>query len=521
MRRLLLTALCAVGCVHSQPPAPPPASVPVVAGPRAMIESLPPIGPRLRIIATNDFHGGLEPRPDARGAMRGGAAALAGAIRAAEVGCALPECATILLDAGDQFQGTAASNLAFGGPVIEMFNYLGLSAAALGNHEFDWSQDTLFANMKRATYPILGANVRDPENRDVLWIPNDTILRRGPITVGIIGIATIETPNASLPVNVAGLRFVNPVPIIDSIAPALRARGAQVVIVIAHAGANCNASSCAGEIVDLANNIGVKVDAIISGHTHTLVNTIVRGMPIVQARSRGQAIDVVDLAVGPPVTTLRHEVRDVYTDSVLPNPDVADIVRRATERVAPIVNRPITTIAETMPKEGRQFALGNLIADAMRVVGRGNVSIMNNGGIRQALLAGPATYGTLFEIEPFGNTLVRQRIRGSDLRAYFARFVTNGLPDVHISGARVVFHTTSTPGIDSITIGGRPLSDAATYILVQTNFGAAGGDNLGLGSAAISTEDVGIVDLDALIAYLKSLPEPVRAPTEQRFVLKP
>src|SRR5438046_3038894 len=143
MRRLLLVAVCGVGCAHPQPPPAASGPAPVVSGPRAIIEPAAPVVPRLRIIATNDFHGALEPRPDATGAMRGGAAYVAAAIQAAEAGCRLPECATILLDAGDQFQGTPASNFALGRPVAEMFNYLGLSAAALGNHEFDWSQDSL------------------------------------------------------------------------------------------------------------------------------------------------------------------------------------------------------------------------------------------------------------------------------------------------------------------------------------------------------------------------------------------
>lgn len=516
---MLLAALCGVGCARSQPPAPVPA--PVVAGPRAIIEPAVVSRPRLRIIATNDFHGALEPRPDATGALRGGAATVAAAIKAAEAGCTLPECATILLDGGDEFQGTPASNMAHGRPVIEMYSYLGLSAAALGNHEFDWTQDTLRAMMAEASYPIMGANVRYADGRDVPWIPNDTIVHRGPITVGIIGISTVETPSTTMPANVADLRFIDPVPVIDSIAPALRARGAQVVIVIAHAGGNCTPTGCRGEIIEVASRLSAKVDAIVSGHSHTRIDTAIRGIPIVQARARGQAIDVVDLLIGTPSTTILHEVREIYTDSIVPQPDVQAIVQSALARVAPIVNRPVATIADALRIEGRQFALGNLIADAMRVVGRGDIGLMNTGGIRQSLPAGPATYGTLFEIQPFANTLVRARVRGSDLRAFFQRTLTSGSPNFHISGARIVYHTVPTPDVDSIAIGGRPLDDRAIYTVVQSNFTATGGDNLGFGAAALSTEPVEITDLDAFIAYLKSVPQPVAAPTTPRLIVRP
>src|SRR5436309_9446361 len=98
-----LGPLWITACAHPQPPAPPP--VAVVQGPPAAIEPVARL-PRLRIIATNDFHGALEARPDATGALRGGGATLAGAVKLAEADCKLPDCATILLDGGDEFQGT-------------------------------------------------------------------------------------------------------------------------------------------------------------------------------------------------------------------------------------------------------------------------------------------------------------------------------------------------------------------------------------------------------------------------------
>src|SRR5688572_29350636 len=106
MRRMLLLAL-AVGCAQ---PAPPPTPAPTVPGPAAAVTPPPPMDPqRLRIIGTNDFHGALMPRADETEAMRGGAANLATAIRNAERECRLPECATLIVDGGDMFQGTPAS----------------------------------------------------------------------------------------------------------------------------------------------------------------------------------------------------------------------------------------------------------------------------------------------------------------------------------------------------------------------------------------------------------------------------
>src|SRR5205823_4043207 len=228
------------------------------------------IGRRLRLIGTNDVHGALEPRPDANGVMRGGLAYLAAAIERAERECAAPECTALLLDGGDEFQGTPASNFAFGRPIVDVFNRLGLAAAALGNHEFDWGQDTL------------------------------------------------------------------------------RADGAAVIVVVAHAGAFCDRtgqSGCTGEIVDLAKHLTQHVDAIVSGHTHTLVNSVVNGVPILQGRSSGQAIDVIDIPIGPNASGMpAHEVRDVLPDSFTADPGIQAIVASATQAVAARVSRPIARI---------------------------------------------------------------------------------------------------------------------------------------------------------------------------------
>ena len=520
MRRLLLIAL---GIACAKPAPPPPVPLPTATGPRATAEPPAPMIPqRLRVIGTNDFHGALDPRPDDTNVLRGGAANLAAMIRRAERECQPPECASILVDGGDMFQGTPSSNFVFGRSVVELYNYLGYSAAAVGNHEFDWSQDTLRALMRAAQYPILGANIRmKATGLDAPWIPNDTIVRRGPFRVGIIGVSTVDTPATTWAGYVDDLSFVDPVPIIDSIAPALRARGADFVIVIGHIGARCSADACTGEAVDIANRLTAKVDAIVSGHSHTRVDAAVKGIPLVQATSRGQAIDVVDIFTsGAPAL---HEVRDVIADSVVADPAVATMIgiaKQNLDRVAPHINRPVATIATAMRNSGVQRPLGNLIADAMRVVGGGDLGIMNSGGVRQSLPAGVATYGTLFEVQPFGNKLVRVRVTGQNLWNYFAGAVERGV-NFHVSGARLVYHAGPPAGLDSLYVQGTPVSPQTIYTVVLNDFSANGGDRLGFGQLALSTTPANIVDLDALTAYLSSLPQPVTPPADVRVIRRP
>lgn len=485
-------------------------------------------GARLRVISTNDLHGALEPRADANGVLRGGAAYLAQMILKVRTECE-PSCETLLLDGGDMFQGNPVSNLAFGRPVVDYYNRMGYAAAALGNHDFDWGVDTLRSRMREARYAILSANVKLADGRDAAWIRDDTIVVRGKTRIGVVGISPTSTPTGTLPANVKGLKFLDPAPVIDEHARKLRARGADVIIVVAHEGGFCNTTSgtetCTGNIFEIAPRITEKIDLLVSGHSHSLLNTRVNGIPIVQARSGGQSLAVVDIpldANGKPSGPVRSEVRSVLTSSVTPYAPVDSIVSKAVARVASIVNRRVTATRVAMNRTGSQYPLGNLIADSYRWAGKGDIGVMNNAGIRTGLPAGEVTYGALFQIQPFGNTLYRVRMSGAQVKEYFERILGNtGEPRVHISGLNITYDPTKEQGsrISALRLSdGRTLVEDAVYNVVMNNFMATGGSNLGPPEGTRSTP-LNIVDLDATIEYLRSLKSPVEPPSEARIVI--
>jgi len=475
----------------------------------------------LRVISINDFHGAFEPRPDGNQGNRGGAAQLAHAIRAAEAECA-PSCATVLVDGGDMFQGTAASNLAFGRPVVQFYNAMGFAAGALGNHEFDWGQDTLRARMRELKHAVLAANMTYADGRPVPWVRADTIVERGGVRIGIIGIATPTTPRVTKASNVADLRFAPGAPVINDRARALRARGATVVLVVAHDGAFCNgrgaAQTCTGEVMEMAQGITEKVDAVISGHTHSLLNTDVNGMSVVQARSGGRAFAVIDLPLdgaGAVAGKARAWVRNVDSDTLAADADIAAIVRDALAGVGPRMSESYGELRAPMERHGEEYALGHLIADAQRAAGKADFAVMNNGGIRADLRAGRITYGALYEVQPFGNVLYRVTLKGSALRPYFEKMYDGQrAPRVHVSGITLRWDNTRPAGqrlVEAKLPNGEPLDDAREYRLVLSDFLFTGGDGLGLGSAARVVEPLNIQDLDALIAYVRAMPGSVLA----------
>jgi 2',3'-cyclic-nucleotide 2'-phosphodiesterase (5'-nucleotidase family) len=145
---------------------------------------------------------------------------------------------------------------------------------------------------------------------------------------------------------------------------------------------------------------------------------------------------------------------------------------------------------------------------------------MNNGGIRTGLPAGTATFGRLYEIQPFGNTLYTLRVRGRDLKAYLPRLVARDRPRWHVSGVTLVYDSTRTGAerlVSATLDGGRAIQDDQLYAVTINDFLVTGGDGVTLAEGAASVTAANVVDLDALIGYLRQLPQPVRAPAEVRI----
>lgn len=496
---------------------------------------------RLRVLATNDFHGALQAsRPGFAGGREvGGGATLAAyfARERAEV-----DAPTVLIDAGDVMQGTPISNLTDGRATVELYNQLGYTAAALGNHEFDWGIETLEQRIADAEFAWLGANVF-VSGTDTLpsWAqPAELVTLPGcadiaacdSVVVGIIGIATEQTPTVTRPSNVATLRFGDEADAIDRWVPRLRARGADFVIVTAHSGAFCDrddpSRGCEGEIIEVARRLTERPDLIVSGHTHSLVNTVVDGIRIVQANSNGSRFSVIDLErVSDDSTSVTVRGQPTtYGDAVTPDTAAARLVSRFEAEVGPRVREVVTILDRPLTREGEEYPLGNLIADAQRGATGTQVAMMNNGGIRTELLAGPVRYEDLFRLQPFANTLVTMVLTGAQLLEALEQGLTDeGTPDAHVSGIRVEVRPDAPRGsrVESVRLeDGTPVRPGGSYTVTVNDFMAEGGSGytaLLQGAGVVRT---GIVDLDALIEHIRALPTPLPLPDASRWrVIRP
>lgn len=474
----------------------------------------------VRVIAMSDFHAALGTRPDASGRSYGGAVALSAALERAQRECTVT-CVSVIVDGGDIFTGSPASDWDAGRPAADVFNRFDVAAGALGNHEFDFGQDTLRMRLAGLRHAVLGANVRGRDGARPRWIRSDTVVERGGIRIGIVGSAGTHTRTSTKLRNVSDLTFLPPAPIISERTRALRDAGARIVISVIHDGGRCERDQptvCHGEGLEIAAALTTRPDAFVMGHSHVNLATRVGDMPVVEAASSGRGIVVVDIPLDGGAAT--SQIREVNGDSTSgADPAVDSIVRAANARVESRLKRPVATLAEALPRRGNQYALGNVIADAARSAGRGDFAVWNNGGIRTDLQAGPLAFGAVHEVSPFGNLLVRVRLRGRDVLKMAEGWVSRGRPDVHISGITVEYDSAATEGSRVVRArlpSGKPVVATQIYTMVINDFMLDGGDGL-RPPGMISQEILTIRDSDSLARYLQQLPQPVRVPFVARF----
>lgn len=482
-------------------------------------------GKRLRVLATNDFHGRLEPMTPswAEGRPVGGAAALSTYFRLEREGFGGP---TLLLDGGDVMQGTPLSNLTQGRSTVDYYNHVGYGAAALGNHEFDWGRDVLRARIDHASFPWLAANILvSGADTTPAWVRDTATVTVGDVRVGVIGLITQETPAKTMAAYVEGLDFVDGAAIIDRWVPVLRAAGTDFVIVVAHEGGACDdhMTSCGGPLIEWARRVTHRPDLIVGGHTHEVVRWRENDIAIVETGSWGTRYGVVDLErVSADSVHVRIRGTPVaWADAVPPDTALVRLVERAATEIGPQVSRPVAEAAEAIERGAGENPLGRLIADAQRWKAGAQIALMNAGGVRAPLRAGTVTWGDLYQVHPFGNMIVVLELRGSDLREVLEHAVRGDAEDAHVSGIVVEYDAGRAPGarITSIRLAdGSPFRDDATYRVAVNDFLASGaGDGYAPFARATRETPTGLTDLDVLIEYIQQLPQPVRAPADVRL----
>jgi 2',3'-cyclic-nucleotide 2'-phosphodiesterase/3'-nucleotidase len=464
--------------------------------------------PAIRVLETTDFHGAILGGTRERRSQRptGGSAALAAAI--ARERAANPE-GTVLLDGGDLFQGTMISNLQAGRPVVEQMNLLGYTAAAVGNHEFDWGVDTLVARVREMRFAALAANmVEKKSGKRPAWARSDTaVLRRG-VRVGIVGLAYPGTPRVTLAQHVAHLRFGDDSTAAALVSQRLRKEGATLVLGVGHIPADTDSLRRASGDLARLGRVGT-VNAWFGGHSHNVVDDRVEGRPILIAGSHGQYLVVADLVVDPlrrRVVESDGRVLTVYADGPMDSAWTARVARwnSSVEAVASqVVGENVTPLHRRRPES----TIGDLICDAMRADVNADIAFQNPGGMRADLDAGPITRGDLYAVMPFDNTIVTLELSGAQVKLALEQSL-RGDRVTQVSGLRYRIDA-SRPPLDRVVEvalpDGTPLDPQKSYVVAVNNFMAGGGDQYDALGQGRNRNDTGRLIRDAMEAHVRAL----------------
>jgi 2',3'-cyclic-nucleotide 2'-phosphodiesterase (5'-nucleotidase family) len=502
----------------------------------------------LSVVTTNDVHGRIAQLP-----------LLGGYVRNLREARARDGGGVLLLDAGDIFQGTLESNSSEGAAMIRGYRALGYSAAALGNHEFDFgpvgphpipftkAEDplgALKARVREAPFPMLSANLERSDGRApaIPKLRASVLLRVAGVRVGIVGGLTKDALAATHAGNTGGLQVSALPAAIAREAKALRNEGARLVIAVVHAGADCrdakdpdDLSSCApiAEVFDMARALPAgSVDLIVAGHTHAQVAHRVSGIPIIEAYSNGRAFGRVDLSVArdptikptvriyPPHTLCEddldkpvcsnesYESAPVKRDAKVLAAIAKDLARAKAERDQLL---GVEVVAPVLRASTSESALNNLVADLILQAAPGaDAAFSNAGGVRISLPVGPLTYGTVYEMFPFDNAFATLHISAAELGMILATNLAAPGGMLALAGLRAQAHCVAGKlVVDITTPDGQPLPPDRMLTVITSDFLASQGDGA-LGGLSLGPERLNVQRersiRSALVAGLRAYP---------------
>jgi len=452
----------------------------------------------LTILHTNDFHARFEPinkydstcgeEDNQAGECFGGSARLATAIAELKAEAVNP----ILVDGGDQFQGTLFYTYYKGQLAAEMMNRLGYDAMTVGNHEFDDGPEVLRGFMNAVEFPVLMSNADvsgEPLLADVLM--KSTVIEREGEKLGLIGLTPQDTDELASPG--PNIIFTPPADAVQAEVDKLEEQGVNKIIVLSHSGYR----------VDLqVAEATTGVDVIVGGHSNTLLSnddasaagpypTMVGDTAVVQAYAYGKYLGelvvtfddagkVVEASGGPRLmdagVTEDEGVKARITEAAQPLEEIRNEV--VAEAAAPIGGDRVNC------RTG-ECEMGNLVADAMldRVKGQGiEVAFMNGGGVRASIDAGPITMGEVLTVLPFQNTLSTFRVTGSVLKEALengvSQFEEGAGRFPQVAGMSFAVDPTKPVGerISEVMVGGAALDPEKLYGVASNNYIRNGGD---------------------------------------------
>lgn len=464
----------------------------------------------LRLLYTGDTHGAYQAREIEAGRLwLGGYLALEQYLT--QERAYAPR--SLYLDSGDQQTGTVFASLVadgvHGGAVIDVFNRLGLDAATLGNHEFDFSYSNTRNLVRRAEYPFLSTNLIDQCTGLSVGREPWIVLERAGLRVGILGI-TLELLGEKVKAqNVASVDILPAKAAIGKHLDALDA-ASDLIVILSHQGFEADSL--------LALSLDHRVDLIIGGHDHIALDTprLVNGIYLLYSGARLELLGEADLEVeNDRVVSLTNTLIPLTLSNPQTATPLADFLAEKTRRVEEQMARVLGVIPEDwIPDKYASTSLSRWIAASLREEYRGiyrpELAVINNGGLRKLIPAGEVNLRDISELLPFNNTVVVFSCYGRDLIAFDELNARHAIDRPHdicemagLSYDAEIIKADDLPWQNRYRVNGAPLERDRVYRVVSHDYVAGQWDKY-LGFQPFDVYDTGELILDAMIRQLES-----------------
>jgi 2',3'-cyclic-nucleotide 2'-phosphodiesterase (5'-nucleotidase family) len=435
---------------------------------------------------------------------------------------------SLVLNAGDDYQGTPISTLTRGNSQIELLNLFNIDAFVIGNHEFDYGQFTLDSGLSKAEFDVLSANVYLKSENRTMGKPY-TIKSVNGIKCGIIGITAPDLLTLTLPKNMTEIRMLSVDSVMNAAISAVKSEQCDLIILLSHSGVEYDK--------ELAAKYYKDIDVIIGGHSHTpLYKPVIQnGVIIGQAGSYSRWLGKIDLIVDVEKDTIDSYngvlVETVLDSSIYDKAAQAKVDEMLT-MIGPELKRVIGKLEIDWTRSySEESNLGQWESDAIRKKMKTDIAFMNAGGLRKDLQKGDISVGDIWEINPFGNTIVTFEVKGSTLKQMMKNNIGNYLKEMKeaggsdmivASGIEVLYDSKKAEAgesdyIKSIKVGGKEVRDDGTYSIATNNYvGTQFKKYFGTVSEDFIIKDSNIIDRDLLIEAVEEQ-KVISQPLESRI----
>ncbi len=314
----------------------------------------------------------------------------------------------LVVSSGDMWTGPAVSSSLLGESMVDVMNAMGYRAAALGNHDFDFGQDVVRQRRQQAAFPFLGANiVLRGSQRQPDYVQPYALIDVNGVRVGVLGLATTETPVDTRPTYVADLEFRSYRETLERYLPEMWAAGADAIVVLGHL-CESEMAALAGPAADLG------VSLIAGGHCHVQYNEVASGVRLIESAYFLIGYTRVDLLVD----TAQNRVVSLAVEYV-PNRGRADRELAAriegwTARLPQALLEPLGFARQGISRDSPEMA--RLILGAwLEAYPQAQVALISTRYISQDLPAGVVSEATIVGLLPAENELVCVELTGEQL----------------------------------------------------------------------------------------------------------